>query len=187
MLRRQILKAGTAVPALALLAACGSQSAATIDAQIVADTNGAVGLAKSVVAAIVGVDPTALTASLPSITAAENALTAAMASLSGSTPVATGASTLQTIDGYLNTILSAVGAALPAAAVAFPTLAPFVPMYDAAVALIVNSLEPYINGLLTNAPVTSSALAPLHVIQAMPTIPAARSKLNVATVKKSWF
>lgn len=187
MLRRSLLKATPALGFTLAVAACAGTTAATLDAQIVADTNGAVGLAKSVVAAIVGVDPSALTASLPSITAAENALTAAMASLSGSTPVATGASTLQTIDGYLNTIMSAVGAALPAAAVAFPTLAPFVPMYDAAVALIVNSLEPYINGLLTNAPVTAAALAPLHVLQAMPTIPAARSKLNVPTVKKSWF
>jgi len=59
-------------------------------------------------------------------------------------------------------------------------LAPFVPMYDAAVALL-PVVEAYVNTIIT--PVTTSALAPLHPIKAVFTPDEARSILDIRRVK----
>lgn len=187
--RRELLQIGAGITALGtiagLLTACATNSA-LISAQALADAQGLVGVAQAIAAAIVQNDPMALSIPIQAqITAAENAATAAIASLTSSTAAIPGATTLQVIDSDLNTILAAVGAALPAAAVAFPVIAPFVPEYDAAVALL-PAIETWVNGVLASATVTppkASALAPLPAIKTAYTVAQARALLNVPVLK----
>ena len=109
MNRRNLLKAGAAIPAIAILSACGATSAATVDAQIVADVQGLSTTTASLLAAMNQYAPNAIPMDVQAqIKASEAAALAAAQSLSATTPVASGATTLQTVTGYLNLVLGAV-------------------------------------------------------------------------------
>lgn len=164
----------------ALLAACGTNSAG-LDATILSDVQGLVPATEAIEAALMSYAPNAITPAVQAkIAALETAAIAALNSLTSATPVATAASMLTTIDAYLNAALSAVGAALPAASAAFPALAPFVPMYDAAVALVEGVLEPYINSVITTASTMKpAAKMTLHTVKTHFTPAAAREVLHI--------
>lgn len=169
--------------------ACSSTSTANIDAQALADAQGLLNVTKAMVAAIVQNDPAAFSAAQQAqITASENAAAAAIASLSTSTMAIPGATTLQTVDNDLNGVLQAVGAALPAAAIAFPAIAPFIPEYDAAVALL-PVVENWVNTTIQNTQVTTPVVAtaapmPLKMIKSTYTADQARTLLGIPAVKK---
>lgn len=190
--RRDVIAVITGLAAATgVLASCAAT--AGIDAQVMADVQGLESTVGAVLAAVEQYDPTAISGSVGSnLASLENAANAALSSLTSATPVATGATTLQTIDSFLNGALQAIGAALPAASAAFPVLLPFVPMYDAAVALVTGVLEPYINSLLsqiggatttttpTPPPVTTTpAAVALHVVHAHFTPRQARAVLRI--------
>lgn len=140
------------------LAACSSSgSAPPTLTQVVQDLQGLVPVVQGIVATVVAQDPQAIgAATLAKITQLEDSATAALASLSAAVPTLDPAKSVQAVEAYLDAALTALGAALPAAAAAFPVLAPYVPMYDAAVALIQDVVQPYLNGLLTT-PVAHAA------------------------------
>jgi hypothetical protein len=160
--RRQILAGST----VALVAAGCTATGTLISPTVLADLQGLVPTVQAIVSAVTQYDPKLLNATeQQTLASLEASATAALTSLNANTPVTSAATNLQTIDSYLNEALSAIGSALPAAAVAFPELAPFVPMFDAAVALIAGVLEPYINSLITSAtpaPAAHHALPPSH-------------------------
>lgn len=169
--------------------ACSATSTANIDAQALADAQGLLSTTKLMVAAVIQNDPAAFSAAQQAqITASENAASAAIASLSATTLAIPGATTLQTVDTDLNGVLQAVGAALPAASIAFPEIAPFVPEYDAAIALL-PVIENWVNTTIQNTQVTtpvvaSAAVAPLNPIKSTYTADQARNLLGIPTVKK---
>lgn len=169
--------------------ACSATSTANIDAQALADAQGLLNTTKLMVAAVIQNDPAAFSAAQQAqITASENAASAAIASLSATTLAIPGATTLQTVDTDLNGVLQAVGAALPAASIAFPEIAPFVPEYDAAIALL-PVIENWVNTTIQNTQVTtpvvaSAAVAPLNPIKSTYTADQARNLLGIPTVKK---
>lgn len=172
MNRRNLL---IAIPSLAILAGCASGgSPAVTPAQVLNNINGAENVAKAIVAAVQLQAPNAISpADMATITTAENALTAATSSLSGVNFSSVSPTTLQQIDAYLNDIFTVVGAVLPVV----PALAVYIPMYDAAVVLITDVIEPYINGLII--PPKASALSPLKTIKTRPTTAQAQATLGV--------
>jgi hypothetical protein len=165
---------------LLVLAACSSTSTnpATSPQQILLDITGAVSTAKALVATVVATSPKAInTSTMTVITATENSLTAAVSSLSTANLFTAGLSTLQTIDADLNTVLSTIGAVIPVLSATFPAVAALAPGYDAAVAIVEDVLEPYINSLVPST--TASAKAPLHFIKGHPAVPTARKTLGI--------
>jgi hypothetical protein len=176
MNRRELIKsAGLLGAAGAILAACGT-GGALISAQALADAQGVVTGAQTIIAAIQQYAPSAISeTALANATAAEAAALAALNSLNTATAAQAGATTLQTVDTDIQTVLTAIGAALPAASAAFPVILPFVPMYDAAVALL-PAIETWINSVIQQT--TASALKP---VKAEFTIPQARAILGVPT------
>ncbi|MBS0344330.1 MAG: hypothetical protein JSS56_27830, partial [Proteobacteria bacterium] len=133
--------------------------APTIQQQFVTDANGILAESKAIAAAIETNAPGALNAQQQAqIAGWQSAAADALASLSASTPAAAGASKLQVAETALNNALSAIGAALPAAAALYPALAPYVPLYDAAVALL-PGLEAYVNSLVPSSAVAAGKMA----------------------------
>jgi len=178
--RRSVLViAGAAIPA-SLLAACGTNGTA-LDAQVLADAQGLVTVAGTITTAIEQYDPRAFSADVTSqIAQWEDAAKAGLATLSTSTPAATGASKLQVVETDINNVLQAVGVALPIAAAAVPAIAPFVPMYDAAVALL-PIVEAYVNSVV--APSAVSARVALKPVGAAFSPEQARKVLGIPSVK----
>lgn len=165
----------SALASVIALTACSGSSPAVTDAQIITDTQNLVTTVHAIVVALVTDDPKALTPSQQAqLAMLESSTDAALSSLSASMPVAQAATALQKIDDYLNAALSAIGAALPAASAAYPALAPFVPMYDAAVALVETVLEPYINSLVPTTAIKPAARKSLRVLKTHYTAPQAR-------------
>lgn len=176
MNRRHLLSTVPAILALGAVAACSSASSPAITpAQVEADITGAENVAKATVAAIQAQAPNAISpATMATLVTAETALTAATASLSGVNFSTVNTSTLQQIDGYLNDVFSVVGAVLPTV----PALAVYIPMFDAAVVLVTDVIEPYINGLITTPPAAKTT-APLKTIGDRPSPAQARVTLHV--------
>jgi hypothetical protein len=138
------------LPVAAFLASCGA-NAAMIDAQALADAQGLSSATQALIAAINQYAPNAIKPAVQAeVTTLEASIIASIQSLSTATPAPTGATTLQSVDTALNTVLGAIGAALTTAAPMFPVLLPFVPMYDAAVALL-PALEAYVNSVISPA------------------------------------
>jgi hypothetical protein len=158
---------------------------AAIDAQILADVQGLTPAIASMVTRINSMDPGVISANTMGIvTTLEGAAEAALSSISSVTPAPTGASKVQIIDAYLNAGLEAVGAALPVAAIAFPVLLPMVPMYDAAVAMVIGVIEPFINTFFAK-PIVHSAL-PLLVPSVRFSPAEARSIFNIPNMHTKW-
>ena len=169
MNRRTLLQTAALLP----LAACAGSS--VTPAQIIADAQGLVDTVGQTVAAVVATDPGAISAATQAKLAALGAAaTAALKSLSAGMPAGQGAALLQTVDAYLNAALAALGAALPAAAAAFPALAPYIPIYDAGVALVTGVIEPYIASLIPAAPAPA-----LKTLGPQVSVPAARARLRI--------
>lgn len=181
--RRQMLVNTAILAPLAGLVACNTPStAATVSAQALADAQGLVPVVQAVVAAINQYAPGMISPTVQTqITAAEQAAIAGLQSLSTSTSAMTGAATLQNVDAAINAILSAIGAALPAASILAPVLTQFVPMYDAAVA-IVPAIEAWINSVIAPSAAKAGAahIAPIHSV--LPA-PVARTLLGIKTVQ----
>jgi hypothetical protein len=161
--RRQVsVIALCGLPVAALVASCGANAAA-IDAQALADAQGLASTSQALIAAVNQYAPGSIPpATQAQITTLEATIIASIKSLSASTPAPAGATTLQTIDADLNTILGAIGTGLTTAAPLFPVLLPFVPMYDAAVALL-PAVEAYVNSVISPA----VAAAPLNRVKAI--------------------
>jgi hypothetical protein len=174
-----IATTGLGIPAFGLVG-CGTNAAA-IDAQVLADAQGLVTVAGTITTAIEQYDPKAFSADVTSqIAQWEAAAKAGLATLSTSTPAATGASKLQVVETDINNVLQAVRAVLPIAAAAVPAIAPFVPMYDAAVALL-PIVEAYVNSVV--APSAVSARVALKPVGAAFSPEQARKVLGVPSVK----
>lgn len=170
------------------LLACSGTSTANINAQALADAQGLLSTSEAIVSAIELNNPSAFTATQQAqIAASENAASAALTQLSTGTQAITGAMSLQQVDNEINVILTAVGAALPAASAAFPALAPFVPEYDAAVALL-PAIETWVNTTIqntqvTNTPVSTSVVMPLTPIKSQYSADQARKLLGIKATK----
>lgn len=169
------------------LLACSTVPTANIDTQALADAQGLLSTSEAIVAAIELNDPAAFsTAQKAQITASENAASAALGQLSTGTLAITGAVSLQQVDTDINTVLSAVGAALPAASIAFPALAPFIPEYDAGVALL-PVIEAWVNTTIENTqvmtPVVAADVAPLKPIKTPYSADQARKLLGIKATK----
>jgi hypothetical protein len=168
--------------ALSLLSGCGA-NAATIDAQALADAQGLVSTTQAIEAALGQYAPNAIPATdEPKIASLEAAAVAALQKLAATTPAPTGASTLQVIDTDINTVLGVIGAALPGAAAAFPPLLPFIPMYDAAVALL-PAIETYVNSVISPATPVVASLKAAKAIKLAYTPDQARAIMGIRKVK----
>lgn len=168
-----------AVTALAFLARCGAQNG-MLDAQILADVQGLQQSTAALEAALQQYAPNALSAAQKQqIANLQAAVVAALGALTSTTPAPKGASALQTADADISQILAALGAALPLAAQSFPALAPFIPIFDAAVA-IVPIVEAYVNTLTTTSAASAVVLRPLKKSYEPN---AARAILNISIVK----
>lgn len=134
------------------LAACSSTTITPV--QVVADAQGLVTTIKATIAAIVASSPNAIPATLQADLAQAAAdATTALASLSTLPTPASTATVLQVVEAYLNPAMAAVGAVLQAD----PVLnAKYGIIFNAAQALIVGVIEPYIAQVLA----TGTAPAP---------------------------
>jgi hypothetical protein len=161
MLRRTLLQASACAGVLAAIAAC-TTAGMTTEQQVLADVQGLMPVMTDLLEAVVADAPNAIPAAtmakLQTLQAAAQTALTKFASLTDVTP----GTDLQTIDTYLNAALNAIGAALPTAAAAFPALAPYVPMYDAAVALVENVIEPYLATLIAAPAVRVMHAVTLH-------------------------
>lgn len=179
--RRALLRGTSMLVPVAALAACATgTSAATLDAQILADASGAVNGVSAVATQVNALKPGAISSTvIAGLTAAKGLV----ASLSASTPAPTGATTLQTVDTDISNALTALAAVLPAAAIAFPVLAPAIPAVDAVIALL-PTIESYVNPLITSiTSPTVAAAAPIKPIAQVMSVAQARAVLGVPVVK----
>jgi hypothetical protein len=168
-----------------LLASCSGMTTAQIDAQILADAQGLDSASGALMSAFTQYDPNAISPALQAkINGAAAAASAALTSLQNDATIAAGTGKLQTIDIYINDVLKAIGAALPVASVLFPVLLPFVPMYDAGVALLTGVVEPYLNTILTPPVVAKPAVA--YRVKAHYSPQQARSVLGIPNLNTKW-
>lgn len=177
--KRRLAAGLFSLPLVALLARCGTNNAA-IDAQILADAQGLQQSTAALEAALQQYAPNALTpAQTQQIGNLQAAVVAALGALTSATPAPQGATALQTADADISQIMSAIGAALPAAAQGIPALAPFIPIYDAAVAII-PIIEAYVNTVIVPTTASAAALRPLKKSYSPA---AARAILQIPVVK----
>ena len=170
---------GAMAATMLALTRCGAQNA-TVDAQALADAKGLQAATANLENALVQYAPTALNDDQKAkIATLEAAVVAGLQSLTTSTPAAAGATTLQTIDSDLNQVLAAIGAALPGAALAIPALAPFVPIFDAAVAVL-PVIEAYVNSVIPAA--AAAATQPVGALNSKYSVVTARSILRIPTL-----
>lgn len=181
--RHALLGASAIIPVLAL-AACGTATGTLLDPQVLADAQGIVAAADTLVKGIMTSAPNAITADTQKvITEAEAAALAVIANLTTSTAITVGATSLQKVDGYINTILSAIGPVIAAAATTIPALAVVIPVYDAAVALL-PLVEAWVNSVVATVTPPKAALGgPLKMVKMAYTPAQARAVLGVKVAK----
>lgn len=179
--RRAILRTSAlAIPAAAL-AAC-TTAGVSVYQQVLADLQGMVPELGDIFSAIQTLSPKAFTQQQAAqITSALDLAGKLLASLSANTPAPTAAQTIETIESEVNTVLRDFGAVLPGAAAAFPALAPYIPIYDAVVALL-PGIELWVNQVIGVVPPAASAAPPVQPIQSRFTPDQARARLGIHTV-----